>query len=137
MRMARARRRIRVVNGRMQYGVIAVFLAVILAGLVVFSLLAALVSLLAGGSANASVFVSTVLPYLLLNDLCAMVLLIVAGVFATHRIAGPVFRIEEDIQRVLDGEPGVVVKFRRGDAFPGLAERVNELIAHLPRQRGS
>ena len=50
-----------------------------------------------------------------------MVLIIIVGVFATHRIAGPVYRIESDIERVLAGEKGVTVKLRRSDAFPGFA----------------
>ena len=123
------------VDGRMQYGVIAVFLTVIVAGLIVFSALTALLSFLVGGQVGGPSFVTGVLPYLLLNDLCIMVLVIVVGILATHRIAGPVYRIEQDIRRVLAGEKGVVVRFRGGDAFPGLAERVNELIERVERPR--
>jgi methyl-accepting chemotaxis protein len=128
-------RRVKVVDGRLQYGVIAVFLTVIVAGLLLFSALAVLLSFLFGGTGDGRAFVTGVLPFLLLNDLCIMILIIVVGVLATHRIAGPVYRIEEDIRRVLAGETGVVVRFRRGDAFPRLAEKVNELIERVERQR--
>lgn len=128
-------RRIKVVDGRLQYGVIAVFLTVIIAGLLLFSGLIVLLSFVFGGSGDGPAFVSGVLPFLLLNDLCIMLLIIVVGILATHRIAGPVYRIEQDIRRVLAGETGVVVRFRGSDAFPGLAERVNELIERVERPR--
>jgi hypothetical protein len=128
-------RRIRVVDGRMQYGMIAVFLTVIVAGLLLFSGISALLSFLLGGAGDGPAFVAGVLPFLLLNDLCIMILVIVVGILATHRIAGPVYRIEQDIRRVLAGETGVVVRCRGGDAFPGLAEQVNELIARVQRPR--
>jgi len=57
------------------------------------------------------------------------------GILATHRIAGPVYRIEIDIERVLAGEKGVRVRTRRRDAFPDLAERVNELIERIDDSR--
>ncbi len=128
-------RRIKVVDGRMQYGVIAVFLTVIVAGLLLFSGLTALLSFVFGGTGGGPAFVAGVLPFLLLNDLCIMILVIVVGILATHRIAGPVYRIEQDIRRVLAGEKGVVVRFRSGDAFSSLAERVNELIERVERPR--
>jgi methyl-accepting chemotaxis protein len=135
----RRQRRVKVVDGRLQYGMIAVFLSVIVAGLLVFTAVAALVIFLAGegnGGGGASL-VTSILPWLLLNDLALMVLVIVVGIFATHRIAGPIYRMESDIVRVLGGERGVSVRLRRTDAFPGLARRVNELIEHLERSRAS
>jgi nitrogen fixation/metabolism regulation signal transduction histidine kinase len=76
-----------------------------------------------------------ILPPLLLNDLAIMVVAIVAGLFMSHRIAGPVYRIAEDIDRVLAGEKGVRVKLRRKDALEELANKVNQLIEHVDHQR--
>jgi hypothetical protein len=128
-------RRMKVVDGRLQYGIIAVFLAVVVAGLLLFSAVVAVIYVLAGGGdgKTGSAFIEGVLPWLLINDLAIMVLIIIVGVFATHRVAGPVYRMESDIDRVLGGEKGVSVKLRRTDAFPGLARRVNQLIEHLER----
>jgi methyl-accepting chemotaxis protein len=128
-------RRVRVVDGRLQYGMIAVFLTVIVAGLAVFAGLAALAALLLGGEGQGRELVARVLPFLLLNDLCIMVVMIVVGIVATHRIAGPVYRMQQDISRALAGEEGVVVKLRRRDAFGGLATQVNELLERLAKQR--
>ena len=72
--------------------------------------------------------IELVLPPLLINDLLIMVFMIVVGIYSTHRIAGPAYRIRKDIDRVLTGEKGVRVRTRKGDALPELAEKVNQLI---------
>jgi methyl-accepting chemotaxis protein len=69
-----------------------------------------------------------ILPPLLINNLAIMAFIIVAGIFASQRIAGPIYRMEKDVDRVLAGEKGVRVKIRRKDNFPNLAHKVNELI---------
>jgi methyl-accepting chemotaxis protein len=126
-------RRIKVIDGRFQYGTIAISLTIVVAGLIVFAAGTALSYLLAhaaGGAARPELLL-VILPPLLINDLAIMLLFIVMGIFATHRIAGPVYRIEIDIERVLAGEKGVRVRTRKRDAFPDLAERVNELIERI------
>ena len=138
MEKVRQRRRIKVVDGRLQYRMIAVNLFLVLAGLLVFAALTALyylVILQAGGAAARPELLLVVLPPLLLNDLAVMVLVIVVGIFTTHRIAGPIYRLESDIDRVLSGERGVRARLRRGDAFPDLAEKVNQLIERIDDQR--
>jgi nitrogen fixation/metabolism regulation signal transduction histidine kinase len=76
-----------------------------------------------------------ILPPLLLNDLAIMVAVIVIGIFMSHRIAGPVYRIAADIDRVLSGERGVRVNLRRSDALVDLAEKVNQLLEHVDDSR--
>lgn len=137
MESNRHARRIKVIDGRFQYRTIAVSLTVILTGLLVFAAGTTLYYLLArssGGSPRPELLL-VILPPLLLNDLAIMIVAIVVGVFATHRIAGPVYRIEIDIDRVLSGERGVRVRVRRRDAFPDLAERVNQLIERIDDAR--
>jgi methyl-accepting chemotaxis protein len=138
MEKVRQRRRIKVVDGRLQYRMIAVNLFLVLAGLLVFAALTALyylVILQGGGAAARPELLLVVLPPLLLNDLAIMVLVIVVGIFTTHRIAGPIYRLESDIDRVLSGERGVRTRLRRKDAFPDLAEKVNQLIERIDDQR--
>jgi methyl-accepting chemotaxis protein len=136
--MEKVKRRIKVVDGRLQYRMIAVSLSLVLAGLLVFALLIGLYYLLlyraADGIARPELLLA-ILPPLLLNDLAIMVLVIVVGIFTTHRIAGPVYRLESDIERALSGERGVRVRLRKGDAFPELAEKVNRLIERIDDTR--
>jgi methyl-accepting chemotaxis protein len=137
MEGSRNARRIKVIDGRFQYGTIAISLTIVLAGLLVFAAGTTLYYLLAhaaGGTTRPELLL-VILPPLLLNDLAIMLLFIVLGILATHRIAGPVYRIEIDIERVLAGEKGVRVHTRKRDAFPDLAERVNELIERIDDSR--
>jgi methyl-accepting chemotaxis protein len=126
-------RRVKVVDGRFQYRVIALSLTMILLGLLLFAGLTALYYAIARveGKAPDPRILLVILPPLLVNDLAIMVVVIVLGIVMSHRIAGPVFRIAADIDRVLSGERGVRVSLRRRDAFEELAEKVNELLEHI------
>jgi hypothetical protein len=134
----KVKRRIKVVDGRLQYRMIAVSLSLVLAGLLVFAVLTGVYYLAvhraADGGSRPELLLS-ILPPLLLNDLAIMALVIIVGIFTTHRIAGPIYRLESDIERTLSGERGVHVRLRKGDAFPDLAEKVNQLIERIDDTR--
>jgi methyl-accepting chemotaxis protein len=127
------RRRIKVVDNVFQYRMIALLLVIVVCSAAAFAAGAFLVSAIAGarGNGQPGQWLLTILPSILVNDLVIMVLLVVVGIFLTHRIAGPVFRVQRDIDRVLEGEKHVRVRFRRHDAFPELAEKVNKLIERI------
>ncbi len=72
-----------------------------------------------------------IIPPLLINDLVIMAFVIVVGIVTSLRVAGPVFRVQRDIDRALSGESGVRVRVRRKDSFPELAEKVNQLLERL------
>ncbi len=69
-----------------------------------------------------------VLPVILVNNLVLMVVFSFLGLRYSHRIAGPVYRISKDIDRVLQGEQGVRVKLRSKDRLQELSIQVNRLI---------
>jgi methyl-accepting chemotaxis protein len=77
-----------------------------------------------------------ILPPLLINDLVIMVFVVVVGIVTSLRVAGPVFRVQNDIDRALSGESGVRVRVRRTDSFPELADKVNQLIERLEDASG-
>jgi methyl-accepting chemotaxis protein len=132
-------RRVKVVDGRFQYRMIAISLSMILLGLLLFLGLTGLYYAIAraSGSAPDPRVLLVILPPLLLNDLAIMVVVILIGVILSHRIAGPVYRIAEEIDRVLSGERGVRVSLRRKDALEDLAQKVNQLIEHIDDARAS
>lgn len=47
----------------------------------------------------------------------------------THRIAGPIYRIQQDLTRVLHGEPAKPIHLRHGDEFHELADLLNQVMA--------
>lgn len=69
-----------------------------------------------------------IVPPILINNFLIMIVVSVIGLFYSHRIVGPVYRINRDLQRVLDGESEVRVHIRGKDHFQGLAGRVNALL---------
>ena len=136
------RRRQLVVNRRFQYQFIAIMLMVLL---------------LLTAAALAGVYYAlqmTLQIFELLNDpvtvslftmvgLCvAMELLIIApfvawiGVLLTHRVAGPMVRIQAALNRMAEGHHDIHLTLRKGDALRELADAVNRLAASL-RERAS
>ena len=130
------RRRIRVVDNVFQYRMIAILLFIVVCGFAAFTAGALIVFAVARarGFAIPRERMLSIFPPILANDIVIMIILIVAGIYVTLRIAGPVYRIQSDIKRVLAGEKRVRVRFRRRDAFPELAERVNQLIERIDNQ---
>jgi len=130
-------RRVKVVDGRFQYRLVATSLFVVVLGLAVFAAIAALFYAIssATGKAPRPEVLLLILPPLLLNDLAIMVVAIIVGIAMSHRIAGPVYRIASDIDRALSGERGVRVSLRRRDGLTDLAERVNALLERIDAVR--
>jgi methyl-accepting chemotaxis protein len=77
-----------------------------------------------------------VLPPVILNNLLLMVIIIVVGIFYSHRIAGPVYRIEQDLQRVLAGEKNVEIHLRKKDKLKSIADKINTLVREVDSLRG-
>ena len=69
-----------------------------------------------------------IVPPILINNFLIMIVVSIIGLFYSHRIVGPIYRMNRDLQRVLDGEEGVRVALREKDQFQGLAGRVNSLL---------
>ena len=69
-----------------------------------------------------------VIPALLLNNLLVMIVLTIIGIFYSHRIAGPVYRMNRVISDVLSGKTEERVVLRKNDTLSELAENINILI---------
>jgi len=72
-----------------------------------------------------------VIPPILLNNLIIIIIVIVIGIFYSHRIAGPVYRIQNDIERVLEGEKDIRIVLRRKDSPKEIADSINLLIERV------
>jgi hypothetical protein len=59
---------------------------------------------------------------------------LLVSLWVSRRIAGPLYRIEKDIERVLTGASnGVRVHLREGDHLQHLANLVNQLMERTPK----
>ena len=69
----------------------------------------------------------------LMYRLTAVVLLmifafIVTGILLTHRIAGPIWKLQRELSKFLGGEKIRPISFRDGDEYRELPELVNKLL---------
>ena len=51
------------------------------------------------------------------------------GLFISHRFAGPILRMEKDLDEILSGNWNKTIKLRKKDDLSGVADRVNKIIA--------
>jgi len=67
----------------------------------------------------------------LLTTAGVSLIMIMVGILVSHKIAGPMFRFEKDIERVATGDLKSRVKLRHGDQLEALATSLNTMIDHL------
>lgn len=65
---------------------------------------------------------------ILLTILLMLPLIIVIGVFASHKIAGPIFRIERFLNSMADGSYNEQLTLRRNDELVTLANGINRVV---------
>ncbi len=70
----------------------------------------------------------TILYMLALNSFGILCLITAVGIVITHRIAGPVYRMQQHLERVLQGEKIGLIQLRREDEFHELAETINQVL---------
>jgi len=68
---------------------------------------------------------------ILIGGIFECVLIILLGIFFSHRIAGPLFKIQRTLNEVKDGRYPGLIKLRKDDLLKGFAETVNEMIISL------
>lgn len=68
----------------------------------------------------------------------AVAVIIAFGIVVSHRIAGPLYRIERTIDEVVRGEDVALIRLRKKDEqeLKNLAERINKLIGAVKELRG-
>jgi methyl-accepting chemotaxis protein len=73
------------------------------------------------------------LPWLLLVNLLGIAVALFLAVFYTHRIAGPLYRVQKDIRKIGEGFLTTRVKTRKGDQLKDLETEVNNMIQELEK----
>jgi methyl-accepting chemotaxis protein len=78
----------------------------------------------------AEIFIRTsqimVAPILLLTAVFS-----IAGIFLSHKVAGPLYRIERVAEELGRGNLDIKVKFRKGDELHDLADKLNLMIGGI------
>ncbi len=57
-----------------------------------------------------------------------VIFVILGGIVITHRIAGPAYHIERNLDKLLQDEPIELIHLRKGDELKELAEKINAVF---------
>jgi signal transduction histidine kinase len=110
----------------LKFVVPALFLS-ILSGLVVFLIVWPLLSEFVSDTLIKQ-FQTIMVIGLFLCSIGIICLITALGIVVTHRIAGPIYRIEQDLKRLLQGEKIEPIHIRRGDEFQEFVNIINQVI---------
>ena len=82
-----------------------------------------------------------ILPAVVLTNLITLVLISVAAIgvvlLISHKIAGPLFRFEKELNAIGEGDLTIRVALRKKDQLVGMAESLNAMTAKLQRNLGA
>lgn len=135
--MAR-QRKLRLVDRNLQVGLTGSFIAIAAVGAVLQAVLLSrsIDTLLATGDIEA---LRAEVPALLMRNLLVTVPVVAAtmwvlGILITHRVAGPLYRLERHLEALAAGEPTKDCTLRFDDELQGLCEKLNVAVERLRRQ---
>ena len=55
------------------------------------------------------------------------------AVMISHRFAGPMYRLERDLEKIAQGDHSLRIRFRKKDQLDDLAAKLNEVLDKLPQ----
>lgn len=131
------RRRVKLIQPRLQLTLVGWFLAVSVAGLLLqFALLSAFVARFAAGLPEGGARFAEQGMEMLLGSLAATLVLVVpvtlgVGILTTFKIAGPIYRFERYFEALARGEWNGPCVIRKGDALQETCDKLNAAVAVL------
>jgi len=57
------------------------------------------------------------------------------SIIFSHRIAGPIYRFEQTLDKLIQGEDVEYIRLRKNDELKGLAAKLNDLIRIVKKSR--
>lgn len=60
-------------------------------------------------------------------------LIVLIGIFLSHRIAGPAYRIERTLRDIGKGNFDIHIELRRHDELKGIANAINDMVSDLKK----
>jgi len=79
-----------------------------------------------------------IMPTLIITNLVTLAIITLAAIgvtlFVSHRVAGPMFRFEQDIKKIAQGDLSVRVNLRQKDQFSEMAYAFNEMALNLHKK---
>ena len=69
--------------------------------------------------------------FILMFGIFIMILLSWRALIVSHRIAGPIYRLEKDLQNIAKGNFSMRIKFRKKDELKSIAEGINRILDEI------
>jgi methyl-accepting chemotaxis protein len=88
------------------------------------------------GTNDLSNLFGLVLTPLIAANLLALAVSVPLSLLYSHKIAGPIYRLQQSFDLLLSGEMNIMINLRRQDEFKYLADKVNALIDYMRRNVG-
>ncbi len=131
------KRRIKIIKPRLQLKLVGVFVGLAALSVLLQSVL--LANRLTGLAANIPVggpYLVDAMPGIISEILLftfglVLPLIFAVGVLITHRIAGPVYRFEQHLKSVAQGNYAGPCRIRNGDELQELCDAINAAVDHL------
>lgn len=76
---------------------------------------------------NGALFLMTVA----MSIAVTVVFFLLLGGFLFHRVSGPIYRIHNHMQGLIDGKPVTTLKLRQEDQLQDVVETYNQLLQHM------
>ncbi len=77
-----------------------------------------------------------VLTPLIAANLFVLCIIVPFSLFYSHKIAGPIYRLEQSLDLLLSGDMDFIITLRKNDEFKYLAAKMNALIDYMRRNVG-
>ena len=74
-----------------------------------------------------------ILKQIALVFLIALPVIVIASIFLSHKVAGPLFKIERGLKRIGAGELGLRIRIRKGDKLHDLVREINNTTANMEK----
>jgi|GEM_PF-2107031 len=81
--------------------------------------------------AGSETLYKVVIPVFLVVELIGLMLIFYVSLYISHRMAGPIYRLEKSVLKIGGGDFSFEVKVRKDDEFQDLASRLNEMSLSL------
>ncbi len=79
-----------------------------------------------------------IMPTLIITNLITLGIITLAAIgvtlFVSHKIAGPMFRFEQDIKKIAQGDLSVRINLRQKDQFSEMANAFNKMALNLHKK---
>ena len=132
------KRRTYYIDKKFQARFVLIFLLVLVVGgglsiaLTMLSTQETLTSTYGGGGLAIEKTASAILPSVVLTTLVTTaiigVVVLILTLLISHRIAGPMFRFEQDLKQIAKGDLQKKIHIRDGDQFAGMVENLNGMV---------